>query len=644
MPLFSKLIKLLLYQEPKEPPFEFTAGMEDRQPGVEKREGGAAAEIVPPGKQRQGDPLIPRETGGDHTRPGHSSPGRRARKKSSFPGEVENTTGRLKGNSSGEDQAGDDFERQLHKTREIESILLNKDKLFSELDKNNNTLERIFRIPLNKDAVIRPFFIGVDPPVRALLIFYDGLTDKLTQNQSILQPLMLLAQLRPDLQKGAGPGGRPVLSGKALFETVRETLLPGNQVNIGATFTEVVSNVLNGNSAIVIDSVDQALFVESKGWEHRGVERPQVEAVIRGPQEAFTELIKVNTTLIRKTLRKPSLVTEYLKVGGMDPVQCAIMYMDDICNPGLAREVKRRLESIKADYVYESGILEQFIEDSPYHLAPQVLATERPDRVASSINEGKVAIFTESNPYALVVPATFFSLMQAAEDAYLRWPFASFTRIIRYMGLALALLLPGFYVAVTSYHPEFIPTDLLLVMTGNREKVPFPTIIEVLLMEVSFELIREAGIRIPGTVGTTLGIVGALILGQAAVAANIVSPILIVVVAVTALGSFAIPNYSLSYYVRMLRFAYILMAAFMGLLGMIVGIFIHLGLMSNMRSFGVPFMAPVGPVTTSGPDYFLRGPVWEQEIRPDYLDPLRRRRQPALSRGWIKPGRKKGGG
>lgn len=639
MSVLSKLLKLILYQKPEEPSFEFTAGMEDYLPLNEREIISDSGKSDLTGSWQKGANPNKKKL----KLPSPPATRRRIKKdKSKFSGSKKGTPGQP-GDSPEQKHAGKTFEDQLRKTEELKSILENQEKLYSDLDENKKVVERLLRVPLNKDAIIRPFSIGTVPPVRALLIFYDGTTDMQTQNLSILQPLMLLPQLRPGRQAGQGTGNRPVISDRELFETVKEALLPGNQVSDGTTFEDVVYSVLNGNSAIIIDGINRALLVESKGWKYRSVEKPHIEVVIRGPQEAFTEQIRVNIALVRKILHKPSLVTEFIKVGNMDPMQCAIMYLDDICNPDLVNEVKRRLKSIRADYVNESGILEQFIEDSPYHLAPQVLATERPDRVASNIIEGKVAIFTGGNPWVMVVPVTFFTLMQAAEDAYLRFPFATFTRLVRYLGLAFALLLPGFYVAVTTYHQEFIPTDLLLAMTGSRENVPFPTIIEVLLMEVSFELIREAGIRIPGAVGTTLGIVGALILGQAAVAAHIVSPILIVVVAITALGSFAIPNYSLSYFIRMLRFGYILLGAVLGLLGMMVGMFIHLGLLANMRSFGIPFMAPAGPVTAANPDFFLRGPIWKQEMRPDYIDPLRRRRQPKISRGWIKTGDKRGG-
>ncbi|MFA7466890.1 MAG: spore germination protein, partial [Desulfotomaculaceae bacterium] len=427
------------------------------------------------------------------------------------------------------------------------------------------------------------------------------------------------------------------------FDRVKQAVLPNNQVAEGRTYDQVVYDVLNGNSALFIEGYNQALLLETKGWHFRSVSPPQVEAVIRGPQEGFTEMLRVNTTLVRKIIHRPSLVTEFVKVGDAAPMQCAVMYMVDIANPDLVKEVKRRLESIRADYAHQTGLVEQMIEDNPLHMVPQVLTTERPDRVASNVLEGKVAVLVDGNPFVMIMPCTFFNLMQSPEDAYVRWPFGAFMRLIRYAGLFLALLLPAHYVAIVAYHQEFIPTDLLMAITGAREKVPFPSIVEVLIMEAAFELIREAGVRIPGTIGTTLGIVGALILGQAAVAANIVSPILIIVVAVTALGSFAIPNYSFSLSIRLLRFVYILFASLSGLLGILVGVFIHVGVMSTVKSFGVPFLAPAAPVTRKGRDYFMRGPAWQQETRPDYLDPLKTKRQPQFSRGWLNDGDDKGG-
>lgn len=646
MSWMKTISRYLMYQKPKPSPVIYQSGIEDRPPesngqnrgndrehdqhtGAKKdlntRDDGA-------GDLAQGEAGVQDQGGKRDREPGSSKRGN----KNSRP----RRAGRIKTRQT---PVQEKYADKLAENRAIDEILNEKVELSYRLEENKRVLEKLFRVPQNKDAVFRSLSIGTRPPVEAMLVFIDGITNAQVQNLGVLQPLMLLSGGRDgqpeERQPGSDyghPGDKETVAYKDYFDLVKQALLPSNQVAEARTYDQVVYDVLNGNSALFIQGYNQALLLETKGWHFRGVSNPQVEAVIRGPHEGFTEMLRVNTSLVRKIIQRPSLVTEFVKVGNAAPMQCAVMYMADLANPGLVEEVKRRLESVKADFTQETGLVEQLIEDNPYHMVPQILTTERPDRVAANLLEGKVAVLVGGNPFAMIMPCTFFSLMQAPEDAYVRWPFGSFVRIIRYAGLFLALLLPAHYVAIVAYHQEFIPTDLLLALTGAREKVPFPSIVEVLIMEASFELIREAGVRIPGTIGTTLGIVGALILGQAAVAANIVSPLLIIVVAVTALGSFAIPNYSFSLSIRLLRFVYILFASLSGMLGILVGFFIHVGVMSTVKSFGVPFLAPAAPVTQKGSDYLLRGPVWQQETRPDYVDPLKTRRQPRFSRGWLK--------
>ncbi|MEW5762860.1 MAG: spore germination protein [Bacillota bacterium] len=530
--------------------------------------------------------------------------------------------------AAGEAAPPDGPEKPAGRAASPDEVLREGRPLSRKLEENAGILRRVFRVPQNKDVVMREFSLHTDPPVRALAVFYDGMTDKMLQDMAIFQPLMLLAGLRPE-------------GGSRLLEKVVETLLPGNQVETVSNFRDLVDGVLEGSTALLFEGLDRGLIVETKGFDYRGVEKPSVEAVIRGPQEAFTENFRTNTALVRRILRAPELVTEILQVGRVSRTFVGVMYMDGIASPQVVNEVRRRISAVKTDFIGDSGLLEQFIEDAPLGLAPQTLATERPDRVAANLAEGRVAILVGGSPFALVVPATFYSVFQTAEDAYVRWPWGAALRLVRFLGLMVALFLPGFYVAISGYHHEMIPTDLLVAMTGSRERVPFPTVVEVLGMDLAFELIREAGVRIPGTVGTMLGIVGALILGQAAVAANVVSPILIIVIALTAIGTFAISNYSLSLSVRYLRFAYTLLGAFLGIYGLVLGVFVHVALLASMQSFGVPYLAPAAPPVRSSPDLILRGPAWEQEVRPGYLDPRKGRRQPRVSRGWL-PVRRRG--
>lgn len=501
-----------------------------------------------------------------------------------------------------------------------------------DLPENIARLKTIFYLPDNKDVIIREFGLGIDGRIKAAAVFIDGLTDKQLQNLSVFQPLMLLSNIEHNE------------AGENIEKLVEHHLLPSNQVESKTKFRDAVDGILMGNTAIFVDRVPRVFVVETKGWEHRQVEKPLAEMVIRGSQEAFTETLRINTGLIRKTLKSPNLVTEIIKVGKLGQMDCAIMYMKGITNPELVREVKRRIESLQIDYVQDSGVLEQMIEDNPFGIMPQMLVTERPDRVASLLVEGRVAIILDSNPFVLVVPTNIFGLLHSAEDTNLKWPYGSFLRLIRVLAAIVSLLLPGFYLALTNYHQEMLPTDLLMSIAGSRETVPFPSIVEMLIMEVSFELIREASVRMPGPMGPTIGIVGALILGQAAVSAAIVSPIMIIVVAVTAIGSFVIPSYFLSFSLRISRFGYLLLGFTLGFVGLAMGIFLQLILMVRLKSFGVPFLAPVGPRTSSGSDLVLRSPAWQQELRPEFINPLQIRRQPKISRQWIKRIPSGGGG
>ncbi len=492
----------------------------------------------------------------------------------------------------------------------------------SNLEKNRKIIENIYGIPVNKDIVLREFVLGTSKPTQSFMLFIDGLTDRIAQIK-LLQDLMVFSRLSEnETNKSA--------------EHIIRTLLPGNQTEIINTFEEVAAAVNIGDTVFFFDGVSSALVVETKGWEHRTVSAAQNEQTITGPKEGFVESLRANTGLVRKIVRSEKLYTEFFRLGERFKNDIAIMYMHDLANPDLVKEVKNRISSIKTDIITDVGMLEQFIEDSPYNLNPQTIMTEKPDRISAGLAEGKIAIFLSGSPFALLVPVSFYSQMHTGEETYLRWQYGTFIRYIRIISLYIALLLPGAYMAVVLYHQEMIPTELLLAIAGNREKVPFPTIIELLLMEFSFELIREAGLRIPGSIGPTIGIVGALILGQAAVQANIVSPILVILVAVTGLASFSIPNYQLGFAIRIYRFLYIILGTILGFYGITVGIFIQILLTVNLKSFGVPYAAPSGPRTFTGDDLLHRFPIFMQQRRPDYVNPQDDIRQSKEPRGWVK--------
>lgn len=546
----------------------------------------------------------------------------------------------------GNEKAQDDEEKQdenkEQKRRKNENLILNKDKTKEEqkdkkrqeseiskkLSENLEFIKNKFNTKTNGDFVIREFDIIIkDKTIAAFICFFDGMVDRKVINDDILQPLMILSNL--DI-KGEVDDISPF---------VRNHLLTHNQIKEVTEYSKVVDEVNFGGCGIFIDGMDSAFSADVKGFEHRSVQRPNTELVIRGPQEGFTEIIRVNTALIRKRVKNENLIVEDVEIGERSKTPCSMLYINGLTNESLVQEVRKRLKSIKIDFLNDSGELEQFIEDNTFMPSPQISATERPDKAASMLGEGKVVVLVNGSPFALIMPITLQELTHSPEDTSLRFPYATLVRSIRVIGMLAALLLPGLYIAITNYHQEMIPTGLLLAIEASREKVPFPSIVEILIMEISFELIREAGIRIPGPIGPTLGIVGALILGQAAVAANVISPILIIVVAVTGIGSFTFPDYSLSFTTRFMRFGYIFLGAMAGFLGISTGVFIQGIWLSAAKSFGVPFLAPYGPHTANAfMDSIIRSPVWKIERRPDYMNAKDDTRQPHISRGWTESG------
>ncbi|HEX2926505.1 MAG TPA: spore germination protein [Ruminiclostridium sp.] len=499
-----------------------------------------------------------------------------------------------------------------------------KDPISDDLEHNKSVMKKIYNIPENSDIAYREFNITVrDENYKAFILFIDGMTDRGVISNNILQPLMLFSNL--DIKEEA----------RDIGEFIFNRLIPFNQIKKVKDFKELVSDVNFGGCAIFVDGLEYAYAADTKNWDHRSVGPPRSETVIRGPQEAFNEQVRANTALLRKILKDKDLTAENISIGKRSNTPCAVMYIRDIANESLVEEVVKRVKSIKVDYIFDSGELEQLLEDNTFLTAPQIFATERPDMVARMLSQGSIAVILDGSPYVLVMPATITEFLSTPEDINIRFPYVNFIRIIRILGVGIALLLPGLYIAITNYHQEMIPTNLLFAIEASREIVPFPTVVEILVMEFSFELIREAGIRIPGAIGSTIGIVGGLILGQAAVTANLVSPILIIIVAITALGSFAIPSFSMSFSIRIIRFGYIILAAVAGFFGVALGIVLQALLLASSKSFGVPFLTPFGPVTNGKySDRLLRKPMWKQESRPDYLNPKDVKKQPEVSRGW----------
>lgn len=498
-----------------------------------------------------------------------------------------------------------------------------EDNISVNLIENKKNLEKIYKLPLNKDVVIRSFSIQANQSVQAMLVFIDGLSDKKVIHQSVLEPLFYMQNSRKDL------------SAQSLYTAI-ETALPNSKVEKIADFSAAQEGVNQGDIVLFIDGFAEALLIETKGWEKRMVGRTLTEQSVHGAQHSFTETLRINTALIRTMLHSSDLVTEMHTVGVRGKNHCAIMYVHSIANCELVEEVRRRIKSIVTDIVVDSGVLDQFITDHPSIPFPQSLSTERPDRIAVHLVEGRVAILMDGSPFVNIVPVDLFSLFHVSDDFNMNLWYGSFIRIIRITGGLIACLMPGMYLAISTYHPEAIPTDLLLSIAGARSKVPFPTLFEIIMLDIAIELVREGGIRMPGILGPTIGIVGALILGQAAVAANLVSQIVVIIVSVSGLASFAIPEYRLASTLRILRFVFVTIALFSGLAGIAAGILLLLAVLSSMKSFGMPYLSPLAPKSKSGPDIISRKLVYQQEHRPDDLNTRDNIRQPPISRLWTR--------
>ena len=355
---------------------------------------------------------------------------------------------------------------------------------------------------------------------------------------------------------------------------------------------QVFASLLAGNAVFFMDGFDQAMKISSTGYPGMGVTEVEMEKVLRGSKEGFSDSVKINSALIRKRLRDTRLkVVEYY-IGERSHTLVQIVYMEDLAEEEFLEQVKERLEAFRVDGILDSGMLEQLTEDSWFSPFPQYQTTERPDRAAQEILNGKIILLCDNSPEALVLPGVFNSFMESSEDWYNRFELASFMRCLRYVALFAATLLPGFYLAVIRFHTQILPTNMILSFAQAREGVPFSSVAELVLLELSFELIREAGVRIPGALGNAMGIVGGLIVGSAAVEANLVSPIVVMVVALTALGSLAIPNEEFASAFRMLKYFFLFLGGYLGIFGIVVGVYLTVSHLAGLLSFGMPYLSP----------------------------------------------------
>lgn len=389
---------------------------------------------------------------------------------------------------------------------------------------------------------------------------------------------------------------------------------------------DAANGMLTGDAILFVDGYDKALKIADKGYPGAPVQEPDSEKVIRGSKEGFTDSIKMNTALIRKRIRSTRFKVKEMNQGLRSHTAVDLIYMEDLAQPSVLEEVQKRIGDFEIDGVLDSGVIEQLAERKWYSPFPQFQTTQRPDRAAMAVLEGRVVVMSDNSPTALILPTDFNSFVKTSDDYYNRFEVASFARILRYFAAFFAMTMPGLYLAVTNFHTQILPTPLLLSFWEARIGVPFPAALEVILMELSFELLREAGVRLPGAMGNTIGIVGGLIIGQAAVDANLVSPIVVIVVAFTALCSFSIPNEEFAFSFRLLKFYIIVMSAWLGFFGFLMGLLSVLIHLSKLKSFGIPYLMPfVGADLNDYEDQ--RDSIWRAPMRRMTRRPIYARSQ-----------------
>lgn len=520
-------------------------------------------------------------------------------------------------------------------------------KIFTKMSENLDFLKYKYNALISTDVIIREFsLLAHDTQYNAFVMYIDGMVDSPTINEFILSPLMIRNRANTFDEKQKKFVSEETIDKVKIKKTKTEkesnltefiynSLIPQNSVTKVTEFSDIYTAINMGDCVLIVDSLDTAFDLDVKGFKQRSIDTPSNEVVVRGSQEAFVESIRTNTSMIRRIVNNENLVFETSRVGKITKTQVAIGYIKNIANPNLVSEVTYRINNLDIDYLISSGQLEQLIQDDPNSLFPQTIATERPDKTTNFLLEGRVIVLVNGSPFALIMPGVFTDFLSSPEDLNLKYQFSNLEKIVRLISAMLSILLPGLYIAITNYHQELIPTELLFTIAAARESVPFPTVVEILLMEVSFELIREAGLRVPTPLGTTIGIVGALVLGEAAVSATLVSPILIIIVAITGICSFSIPDFSLSFTFRIYRFIYIALGYFAGFLGISVGIFIQLILMCNLQSFGSSYVTPfaLGKNKRSISSYFVP-PIWKRERNSEFVHAKKAYSQRKISMVW----------
>jgi len=531
------------------------------------------------------------------------------------------------------------FNRRKNKKEDIandkDSIINDNDNVINDNIKDYNKIPVEKSLHSNVKTVKKALEYSPDLVIRTIklenvkseivVMYLDGLADSRNIEKNVIQPILKkFYKKKPDEKNYDGN----VIEKPISIEELKNSILSVSELKETATVNECIAGILAGDTVLFIDNVNKALVINSPGWPTRMPEEPTTEASVIGPRDGFVETLRDNIVMVRRRIKDHNLSIIKLKLGRRTSTDVAIAYIKGIANRDIVKEVVSRVEKIDVDEIIEAGTIMQFIEDNFLSPFPQMQYTERPDRVVAALIEGRIAILVDNTPFVLIAPASLPMFLQTPEDYYERWIYTSLIRFLRYLVIMIALFLPGIYVALISYHQGLIPTKLAIFIAATREGVPVPSLIEAILMEVTLEILREAGIRLPKTVGQAVGIVGGLVVGEAAVRAGLVSAVYVVIVALTGIASFSMAQYPFGIPLRILRFVIILAAGVLGLYGVMLSFIILTVHLVKLKSFGVNYLSPYIPYRPADwKDFLFRAPVMGMKKRPEMLKTEDKNRQ-----------------
>jgi Bacillus/Clostridium GerA spore germination protein. len=477
------------------------------------------------------------------------------------------------------------------------------------MNSNTSSLEEYLNLLLGElgqidKVIVKKIIIGKGKTVRAAIIYVNGIVNRDIIDRDVLKALMTNVEDN-------------ILEFEKPCEYLCERYIYMSETYVEKDIHKVVENIKKGKTAIAIDGVSDFILLDTCKSISKDDSEPVTESAIRGSREGFVENLNVNIGMLRKRIKDKNLFVETFTVGTRTQTDLALVYMDDIVDKDIINEIRNRINKINVDSVQGIGIIEQLIEKYPYTFFPQVLTTERPDRVIGNIMEGRMALILDGTPFVMVVPVIITDFFQAVEDYYERTLISSFIRILRIMAVIIIITLPSIYLIFIRFNAELIPVKFIVPIIQARKGIPLPPLLEILSMEIVIEFLREGGLRLPGKIGQTLSVVGGFIIGDAAIRARIVSPATIVVVGAAVIGTFIIPNYEMSLSIRLIRFPMLILSNILGILGLVAGVYLLMVHLYSLESFGVPYAFT--NKYSDLKDTVVRVPIWKMNKRPQSI-------------------------